>query len=66
MLRTLSLSLRQLQLRLCLPEALLGWKPKSPFGQFQQIAGGIATGVAPATADAGADFQSIILEILKQ
>ena len=40
----------------------------SPFGQFQQAAGGAATaGVPPvATAGAGADFQSIILEMLRQ
>ena len=41
---------------------------RSPFGQFQQAAGGAATaGVPPAaTAGAGADFQSIILEMLRQ
>ena len=40
----------------------------SPFGPFPQAAGGAATaGVPPAaTAGAGADFQSIILEMLRQ
>ena len=68
LLRTLLLSLCRLQLRLRLPEALLEAKGVRPFGQFQQAAGGAATaGVPPAaTAGAGADFQSIILEMLRQ
>ena len=65
-LRALLLSLRRLQLRLRAgsPAGSQG----SPFGQFQQAAGGAATaGVPPAaTAGAGADFQSIMLEMLRQ